>query len=75
LTRKYSVLIAESYDMASSQNILSSATLFRRLPRFNAAFTVSYDANLNDTSFLFSIWPEGLPELGFGSRGIMNTAQ
>ena len=75
LTRKYSLLLSESYDTSEKKDIVSSATLFRKLPRFNTAFTVSYDANANDTSFLFSIWPEGLPELGFGSRGVMNTAQ
>ena len=54
----------------SENNILSSFTLVRKLPRFNAAVTVTYDANVADTTFVFTLWPEGFPEMGLGNRNL-----
>jgi hypothetical protein len=68
LTRKYQIIVAESYDFDVNNNILSSLTLIRRLPRFNAAITVQYDANQDDTTVVFTAWPEGFPDAGFGNR-------
>ena len=58
LTRKYSFLAVESYDTGQKNNVLSSFTLLRKLPRFNMAATVTYDANQDDTTFIASMWPE-----------------
>jgi lipopolysaccharide assembly outer membrane protein LptD (OstA) len=68
LTRKYEMIASESYDFQTGNNILSSITMIRRMPRFNAALTVSYDANNADTSVVFTAWPEGLSDMGFGER-------
>ena len=68
LTKKYQVIAAESYDFGLGDNILSSITLLRRMPRFNTALTVTYDANNADTSFVFTAWPEGFPNTGFANR-------
>ncbi|MCL2648561.1 MAG: LPS-assembly protein LptD, partial [Phycisphaerales bacterium] len=68
LSRKYEVIAAESYDTGQRGNILSSLTLIRRLPRFNAGLTITYDANQADTTVSFTAWPEGFPEMGFGRR-------
>ncbi len=40
------------------------------MPRFNMAATITYDANNADTSFVFTAWPEGFPDMGFGERGV-----
>jgi len=61
LTQKYELIAAESYDFKSGNNILTSFTLLRKMPRFNVAVTVTYDANNSDTSFVFTAWPEGFP--------------
>ncbi len=72
LTRKYELIATESYDFSLSENILSSFTIVRKLPRMVAAVTVTYDANQDDTSVSFTMSPEGFPELGFGN-GAGNT--
>jgi len=69
LTRKYQMIAAESYDFSIGNNILSSLTLIRRMPRFNFAFTVTYDANNDDTTVVFSAWPEGFQNGAFGNTG------
>jgi hypothetical protein len=61
LTQKYRLIASESFDTLAGQNILSSVTLIRSLPRLNAALTVTYDANQADTSVIFTMWPEGFP--------------
>ena len=70
LTRKYNMIFSESFDTAMSKNIVTSVTLVRRLPRFNMALTGTFDANENDTTFTFTMWPEGMPELGVGSNNL-----
>jgi hypothetical protein len=72
LTRKYELVASESYDFALGENILSSFTIVRKLPRFVTSITVTYDANQADTIVSFSAYPEGLPELNLGS-GQANT--
>jgi hypothetical protein len=69
LTRKYQLIAAESFDFQTERNILSSFTLVRKLPRFNTALTVTYDANNADTSVIFTAWPEGLPATSFYNTG------
>lgn len=68
VTKKYELIATESYDTEASRDILTSLTVVRKLPRFNTAFTVTYDANNSDTSFVFTAWPEGFPDMGFGNR-------
>jgi lipopolysaccharide assembly outer membrane protein LptD (OstA) len=70
LTRKYEVILSESYDTEINHNILSSLTLIRRLPRFNTAITLTYDANQDDTTVVFTAWPEGFNDIGIGNRGL-----
>jgi hypothetical protein len=67
LTSKYELLFTESYDIQKGTNILSSATLMRKLPRLTVAFTATYDANNADTTFMFTAWPEGFPQAGVGN--------
>jgi hypothetical protein len=68
LTQKYQFIAAESYDFLSGNNILTSVTIVRKLPRFHTALTITYDANNADTSVVFTAWPEGFPNTGFGSQ-------
>jgi hypothetical protein len=75
ITKKYELMLAESFDTRSGTNILTSFSLLRRLPRFIAAITVTYDANNADTTVLFTAWPEGFPDAGFGTRTGSRTDQ
>lgn len=70
LTEKYNLIAAQSYDTGLSKNIFSSVTLVRKFPRLTGALTVSYDANVDDVSFVVSVWPEGFPEVGIGSSSL-----
>ena len=54
-------------DDYRNNNILTSFTLVRKLPRFYTALTITYDANNADTSVVFTAWPEGFPASGFGN--------
>ncbi|MGN6368436.1 MAG: LPS assembly protein LptD [Phycisphaerae bacterium] len=67
LTRKYEVVASESYDFSLGENVLSSFTFVRKLPRLITAVTVTYDANQDDTTVSFTMSPEGFPQLGLGS--------
>jgi hypothetical protein len=64
LSRKYEVIASEDYDFSLNKNILSSFSIVRKLPRFNTALTVVYDADNADTTVEFTAWPEGLPQQG-----------
>ncbi len=75
LTRKYSITATESYDINSNRDIISALTLTRRLARFNASLTVSYDADSADTSVVVALWPEGLPPGGSNSSSLLNGIQ
>ena len=68
LTQKYQLIAAESYDFSAGNNILTSVTLVRKLPRFFTAVTITYDTNTADTSFVITAWPEGFPNTGFGGQ-------
>lgn len=61
ITQKYRLIASESFDTEEGRNILTSVTFIRRMPRLNAALTVTYDANQGDTSVVFTMWPEGFP--------------
>jgi lipopolysaccharide assembly outer membrane protein LptD (OstA) len=72
LTSKYELILTESYDLRpgsgqSGKNILTSVTLARKLPRATAAFSVTYDANNADTTFMGMIYPEAFPQAGIGN--------
>jgi hypothetical protein len=40
----------------------------RRLPRWYVGISLQYDNVSDDTSVMFSLWPEGIPEWTLGSR-------
>ncbi len=67
ITRKYDIAASESYDTNINRNILSSITIFRKMPRFTIGVSATYDANEKDTTIGFSASPEGIPELNIGN--------
>jgi hypothetical protein len=62
------LVLAEQYDFDYGANIRSDLTLIRKYHRVNFAVTVSVDDSLDEQRIVFSLWPEGVPELAIGLR-------
>lgn len=69
LSRKYTVSAFQQYDFEfnGGRNMSTSVTLTRKLPRWYAATTFSYDERTGDVSVYLTLWPEGVPEFRVGS--------
>jgi len=65
---RYSVVFAQQFDFDYSANIRSDITLIRKYHRIACGFTYSADGSLDDQAIVFSIWPQGVPELAVGGR-------
>jgi hypothetical protein len=71
INRKYEVSVFEQFDFASAQgNNVSSISLIRKFPRWYGALSYVYDRATGSTSFLVSVWPEGMPEASLGGNRI-----
>ena len=68
LDPRYTLVFAEQYDFDYGANIRSDLTLIRKYHRVNFAVTVSVDDSLEEERIVFSLWPEGVPELAIGLR-------
>jgi hypothetical protein len=68
LDPRYTAIFSQQYDFDYGLNICSDITLIRRYHRMSFALTYSVDESLSEHSVVFSIWPEGVPELTFGQR-------
>ena len=69
INRKYSVSFFEQYDFAfdSGKNLATSLTITRKLPRWYAEFTISFDQSDDDLTLLVTFWPEGIDEVRIGA--------
>ncbi|OHB68455.1 MAG: hypothetical protein A2Y77_11500 [Planctomycetes bacterium RBG_13_62_9] len=68
LDPRYTAVFSQQYDFDYEANIRSEITLIRRYSRVNFAVTVSVDDSLDEERVVFSLWPEGVPELAVGLR-------
>ncbi len=68
LDPRYTLVLAEQYDFDYGANIRSDLTLIRKYHRINFAVTISVDDSLDEERIVFSLWPEGVPELAIGLR-------
>jgi hypothetical protein len=71
LSRKYSVSFFEQYDFDfdGSTNQATSLSIIRQLPRWFVGLTLTYvrgRAEEDDIGIMFTIWPEGIPEVRLG---------
>ncbi len=71
LDPRYTVVFSQQFDFDYGANIRSDIALIRRYHRVYCALTYSTDQSLDRQSIVFSIWPEGLPELAIGPRRYM----
>ena len=65
---RYTLVFAQQYDFDYSANVESDLTIIRRYHRVFWSLTLATDASLDSQAVMFSIWPEGVPELALGTR-------
>jgi hypothetical protein len=78
LTEKHTLAMRELFDLARGQSLDFTVALIRKFPRWFGAISFALDEPEDDFGVSFSIWPEGLPQAGFGSRrftGIANISR
>jgi hypothetical protein len=68
---RYTVVLSQQFDFELGENIRSDITLIRRYHRIYWGITYSADESLDNHAIVFSIWPEGVPEMGIGPRRYM----
>ncbi len=64
---RYTVTFANQYDFKRDGRITNQISLIRQYHRLFYGFTYSQDESLDRRSIVFSIWPQGIGEMGFGS--------
>ena len=74
LDPRYTMIFSQQFDFDYGVNICSDITLVRRYHRVYFALTYSVDESLDQSAVVFSIWPEGVPELAIGPRRYMRWA-
>jgi hypothetical protein len=68
LDPRYTLVFSQQFDFDYGANIESDITLIRRYHRVFWSLTFGADASLDRQAIVFSVWPEGVPELAVGSR-------
>lgn len=68
LDPRYTIVFSQQYDFDYGANVESNITLIRRYNRVFWSLSFSADASLDRQAIMFSIWPDGVPELAVGSR-------
>ena len=71
LDPRYTVVFSQQYDFDYGANIRRDITLIRRYHRVYCGLTFRTDESLDKQSIVFSIWPQGVPELAIGQRQYM----
>jgi len=71
LDPRYRIVFSQQFDFDYGANIRSDITLIRRYHRMYCSFTYSVDESLDRQAIVFSIWPQGVPELAIGPRRYM----
>lgn len=68
LDSRYTVVFSHQFDFDYGANVESDITLIRRYHRVFWSLTFGADSSLDRRAVVFSIWPQGVPELAVGSR-------
>jgi hypothetical protein len=71
LDPRYTLVFAQQYDFDYEANVRSDITLIRKYHRIHCALTYSADESLDRQAIVFSIWPQGVPEMAIGKRSYM----
>jgi hypothetical protein len=68
MTEKHTLTLRELFDLEEGETLDFTIGLIRKLPRWFTALSFEVDEAEDDFGVSFSIWPEGLPSAGAGSR-------
>ena len=68
LDPRYTVVFSQQFDFDYGKAVRNDMTLVRRYHRVYWGLTYSVDASRDEHSIGFSLWPQGVKELGFGER-------
>jgi hypothetical protein len=71
LDPRYTVVFSQQVDFDYGSTIRSDITLIRRYHRVFWGLTFSADESLDEQSIVFSVWPQGVPELAIGPQRYM----
>jgi hypothetical protein len=69
---RYTVVFSQQFDFDYGKAIRSDISLIRRYHRVYWSLTYSADESLKSNAIVFSVWPQGIPGLGFGQRNYTN---
>ncbi len=72
LDPRYTLVVSHHYDVDYGASIRSEATLIRKYHRLQYGLCFSVDESLEQTSVVFSLWPQGIPEMGIGLSRYMD---
>jgi hypothetical protein len=72
LDPRYTVVFSQQFDFDYGANIRSDISLIRRYHRVYCGLTYSADESLDKQAIVFSIWPQGVPEVALGPRRYMS---
>lgn len=72
LDPRYTVIFSQECDLDYGVNVRSDITLLRRYHRMYYGITFSADEALDEQAVVFSIWPQGVPEMAIGGRRYMD---
>jgi len=68
LDPRYTVVFSQQFDFDYGKTVRNDITLVRKYHRIYWGLTYSADASLDNQSIGFSMWPQGVPGLGYGKR-------
>jgi hypothetical protein len=68
LDPRYTIVFEQQYDFEYRANVESTVAIIRRYNRVFWSLSFSADASLDREAIMFSVWPEGVPEVAGGSR-------
>ena len=72
LDPRYTIVYSGQLDFDYGKTVRSDFTLVRQYHRIFCGITYSADASLDRQAVVFSIWPQGVPDLTIGSGRYMN---
>lgn len=65
---RYTIVFSQQYDFDYGAGLRNDIALIRRYHRLYYGLTYSADHSLDRQAIVFSIWPQGIPELALGPR-------
>lgn len=68
LNPRYTINYSQEYNFDFGKNVQTRITVLRKYHRMFYAVTFLDDESRDEQALMFSVWPEGVRELGFGDR-------